>query len=297
MISSQRKSQIYSVAASFAIHAAAIVVMFFIKLSLPEDSLNMVLDSVFADERFQEEFEQEIEQTNEVATSMNVIESRSLSTAAGTGTGGTGGTVVASQKIEGATSLKEPTVPVRVGDISIPGAQFVAEDLGTGVIKGDVGRVVDGYGTALSQLTQELVRLMREQKLMVVWLFDESESMRDDQKEIREKFHKVYEELGLVAKSDSKLRLTDEILLSSIWSYGENFTEHTKQPTAKVAEVREAIDKIGIEESGKENMCKAITAAISKYGPIAQRQRRRMAIIVVSDESGDDGEKVEDEKE
>lgn len=294
MITAQRRSQLYSLVVSFGVHALAIVVMFFIKLSLPEDSLTLVLDSVFSEERFQEEFEHEIEQTNEVATSMNIVESRSLSTAAGTGTGGTGGTVVATKKIESATSLKEPTVPVRVGDISIPGAQFVAEDLGTGVIKGDVGRVVDGYGTALSQLTQELVRLMREQKLMVVWLFDESESMRDDQKEIRDKFHKVYEELGLVAKSDSKLRLTDEVLLTSIWGFGDNFTEQTKQPTAKIAEIREAIDKIGVDGSGTENMCKAISSAISKYGPIAQRQRRRLALVVVSDESGDDGEMVED---
>lgn len=294
MITAQRRSQLTSVAVSFGLHALAILVMLFIKLSLPEDSLNMVLDSVFSDERFQEEFEHEIEQNNEVATSMNVMESRSLSTAAGTGTGGTGGTVVATQKLESASSLKEPTVPVRVAEISLPGAQFVAEDLGTGVIKGDVGRVVEGYGAALSQLTQELIRLMREQKLMVVWLFDESESMRDDQKEIREKFHKVYEELGLAAKSDAKLRLTDEVLLTSIWSFGDNVTEHTKQPTPKVSEVREAMDKIEIEESGKENMCKAITSVIGKYGPLAQRQRRRLAVVVVSDESGDDGDHVEE---
>lgn len=279
---------------SFGVHVLAFVVMFFIKMSLPDDTLHLVLDSVFSEERFQEEFEHEIEQTTEVATSMNIVESRSISTATGTGTGGTGGTVVATQKIESASSIKDPKVTVRAGDITIPGAQFVAEDLGTGVVKGEIGRVVEGYGPALSQLTQELVRLMREQKLMVVWLFDESESMRDDQKEIRDKFHKVYEELGLAAKSDSALRAKDEILRTSIMSYGDNVTEHTKGPTSKVAEVREAMDKIGIEESGKENMCKAISSAIAKYGPIVTREKRRLAIVVVSDESGDDGELVED---
>jgi hypothetical protein len=285
-----------SVAVSFAVHLAAIVVMFFIKMSLPDDALHLVLDSVFSEERLQEEFEQEVEQSNQVAESMNIVESHSLSTAAGTGAGGTGGTVVAQQKIEEASSLKEPTVPIRVGEIAIPSANFVAEDLGTGTIKGDIGRVVEGYGPALSQLTQELVRLMREQKLTVVWLFDESESMRDDQKEIRGKFHKVYEELGLVAKSDAKLKLTDEILLTSVMSFGDNVTEHTPngKPTAKTEDVRAAIDKIQIEQSGKENMCKAVSSAIAKYGPMTQKQRRRLAIVVVSDESGDDGELIED---
>lgn len=294
LTAAQRKKQLYSVGVSFGLHIVAFIVMFFIKMSLPDDTLHLVLDSVFSEERFQEEFEHEIEQTQEVATSMNVVESRSLSTAAGTGTGGTGGAVVQTTKIESASSIKDPTVNVRAGDITIPGAQFLTSEMGTGQIKGDPGRVVDGYGPALSQLTQELIRMMREQKLMVVWLFDESESMRDDQKEIRDKFHKVYEELGLVAKSDSALRAKDEILLTSIMSYGDNVSEHTKGPTSKVSEVREAMDKISIEESGKENMCKAISSALAKYGPIAQRQKRRLALVVVSDESGDDGELVED---
>ncbi len=292
----QRKSQLTSVAISFGVHAVALVIMGLIKMSLPDDSLSMVLDSVFSEERQQEEFEQEVEQSNEVATTMNIVESQAVSTAIGSASGGTGGQVVAQQKIDDASSIKDPTIQVRVGDITIPGPNFVAEDLGTGAIKGDIGRVVEGYGAALSQLTQELIRLMREQKLTVVWLFDESESMRDDQKEIRGKFHKVYEELGLVAKSDSKLKMTDEVLLTSVMSFGDNVSEHTSpgKPTAKSEEVREAIDKIEIEESGKENMCKAVSSAISKYGPITMKQHRRLAVVIVSDESGDDGDMLED---
>jgi hypothetical protein len=298
MMTAQKRSQFYSVMVSLGVHVLALVAMFFIKMSLPDDSLQLVLDSVFSEERFQEEFEHEIEQTNEIATTMNVVESRMITSATGTGSGGDGGMVGGgggtAEKLDQASSLKEPQVAVGAGNISIPGPQFVADDLGTGPIKGDVGRVVDGYGPALSQLTQELIRLMREQKLMVVWLFDESESMRDDQKEIRDKFHKVYEELGLAAKSDSKLRATDEILLTSIMSFGDNVTEHTKAPTSKVADVREAMDKIEIEESGKENMCKAVSSALAKYGPYAQKQQRRLAVVIVSDESGDDGELIED---
>lgn len=305
----QKKSQYYSLTFSVGVHAAALLLMLFLKISLPEQTLDLVLDSVFSDERFQEEFEHEIEATNEIATSLNVVESNAATTATGTGTGGDGGAVSGggggagagggggmSQKLDSASSIKEPRVGFGTGDISLPGGQFLADDLGTGTgaIKGEVGRVVEGYGTALSQLTQELVRLMREQKTMVVWLFDESESMRDDQKEIRDKFHKVYEELGLAAKSDSRLRAADETLLTSIMSYGDNVTEHTKGATAKISEIREAMDKIEIEESGKENMCKAVSFAVSKYSQQAQKQHRRLAVVIVSDESGDDGLEIED---
>ena len=69
--------------------------------------------------------------------------------------------------------------------------------------------------------------MMRESKVMVVWLFDESESMKDDQQEIADQFHKIYEELGIAAKSDKELskrprgdRLQDEVLLTAITSYG-----------------------------------------------------------------------------
>jgi len=293
----QTKSQLYSVVVSFALHILAFAGMFFIKMSLPDDSLHLVLDSVFSEERFQEEFDREIEQSNEVATTMNVVESNSISTSIGAGTGGTGGSAGAAgtaAKLDNASSLKEPVVSVGVGEISVPSASFLADDLGTGAVKGEVGRVVEGYGPALSQLTQELVRLMREQKLMVVWLFDESESMRDDQKEIRDKFHKVYEELGLVANSDSKSKQKDEVLLTSIMSFGSDFKEHTPKPTSKISEIREAMDRIDVEPSGKEHTCKAVSAALTKYGPIAQRQNRRLAIVIVSDESGDDGEYIED---
>ena len=41
-------------------------------------------------------------------------------------------------------------------------------------------------------------------------------------------------------------------------------------------------------------MCGAINWAIVKYKEIARRQKRKLVIIVVSDESGDDGKDVEE---
>jgi hypothetical protein len=156
-----------------------------------------------------------------------------------------------------------------------------------------VGAWVDGYGTALSQITQELVRMMRQQKVMVVWLFDKSESMKDDQKEIRENFHKVYEELKIVTQKDERLRRRgDDILLTSVWAFGEKYEPLTRQPTADIDVIRKAIDDVPIDPSGVENTCAAIGAAIDQHQRQASAQRRKLVLIVVTDESGDDHEQL-----
>src|SRR5690606_16527922 len=125
--------------------------------------------------------------------------------------------------------LKDPILVPDIREFSMPSESLLGHDLGEGAVMGETGAVVDGYGAALSRLTRELLRMMRESKVMVVWLFDESESMKDDQREIRDQFHKVYEELGIAVKSDTSLnsrrgrgnRPQDEILLTAIAGFGE----------------------------------------------------------------------------
>ena len=277
---------------SFFIHAAALVGLSFIVFKSPLDQLQMIVDSVFTDERPQEDFNEDVEQSTEAADTVNYVAGAMASS--GLSTGGTGGPIVAQQKLDEATSLQEPTVKVNISNLNLPGLKTISQDLGSGQVTGDIGRVVEGYGAALGQMTQELVRLMREQKVLVVWLFDESESMKDDQKEIRERFYKVYEELGLVQKSDAKLKVSDEILLTSVMSFGEHVHEHTSKPTSNVDEIKKSIDKIQIDESGLENTCAAIQSAVQKYRDVARSQRRKLVLIVVSDESGDDGKNVEE---
>jgi hypothetical protein len=280
------------IAISLTLHVVMLFALSMIVFQGPLEKLQMVLDSVFDDERIHEEFTQEVEQSTEAAETVNYVAG---SMAAGmTATGGSSGPVVAQQKLDSAESLREPDVRVNIGAMTVPGLNIISQDLGSGQVTGEVGRVVEGYGAALGQMTQELVRLMRESKVHVVWLFDESDSMTDDQKEIRERFYKVYEELGLVQKQDSKLKLSDEILLTSVMSFGKGVNEHTPKPTANVEDIKKAIDNIKVDESGLENTCSAINAVLGKYAAGAARQKRKLVVILVTDESGDDGEHVEE---
>ncbi len=281
---------------SLSLHAVVLIALAFIKYQVERAAPEVALDSVFSEERVQEEFEREIDTSTEVAETMNLVASAVASSGGGSGIGGGGGTGSgsASAKIDSSTSLKEPTFNIRAGAISVPGLNMIGNDLGAGQITGEVGRVVEGYGAALGQITQELIRLMRDEKVLACWLFDASESMEDDRREIRDNFHKVYEELGMVAKSDDKLKMAEEPILTSIFTFNTNANELTAKPTSDVKLIRAAIDRVVKDESGDENFCTSASMVISKYAKLAAGQKRKLVIILASDESGDDDSKLEE---
>jgi len=279
-------------AVSLGLHVVALLALGLIKYQINNGDVQAVLDSVFSEERVQEEFEQEVDVSTDVAETMNFIAGSIApnTTAVGGGTGA----VAAQTKIDQSESLKEPDFTFKAGAITVPGLNILSNDLGSGQVTGDIGRVVEGYGAALGQITQELIRLMRDEKVLACWMFDASESMEDDRREIRDNFHKVYEELGLAAKSDDKLRYTEEPILTSIFAFNTNATELTQKPTSDIKQIRTAIDKITKDEGGDENFCTSAASIIAKYGRMAASQKRKLVLIMVSDESGDDGSKIEE---
>ncbi len=288
-----KSDQIKAVVVSFLLHFVALGSLAFVVQQVKQMEIIVPLETVFDEERVQEQFEQEIEKATEAATSMTYVAGGSLSGA----TGGTGAPAVSQRAIEASESLKDADISVNVGVMDINGISDLGTDLGEGEVSGEVGAAVEGYGTALSRVTQEIIRHMRQSKVLVVWLFDESESMTDDQKEIRDQFHKVYDELGIVEKQDKDIKAAaakdKEILQTVIWGYGNKVDELMKGPSSNLKDIKEAIDKIQKDETGLENTCMAINYVIDKFGPQARRQKRKLLIVLVTDESGTDGQNID----
>lgn len=171
---------------------------------------------------------------------------------------------------------------VNVGDV----ADFTAAGTGfnTEVPEGTYGEpqaIVDSYQEAMDRITQEILHMLSKGKVLVIWCFDQSESMKDDQEEIRDRIDRVYSELGLseAARGDA--------LFSAVTSYGEKFQLHTPKPTADVEEIRAAIGEVPIDKSGKEMMCLAVGSSIATFHKYATSGRRQLALILVTDESGE----------
>ena len=288
-----KRKEATAVLISFGIHIVALGSLAFVVQQAKELDLLIPLETVFDEERVQEQFEQEIEKATEVAQTMTYVAGGSVSGAVG----GSGAPAVSQRAIEQSESLKDPDISVNVGAVDINGVADLGADLGEGEVTGEVGAAVEGYGAALSRVTQEIVRHMRQSKVLVVWLFDESDSMKDDQKEIRDQFHKVYEELGIVEKEDKDIKAAagreKEILQTIIYGYGDKLHEHMKQPSSDLKEIRAAIDKISVDETGKENTCMAINTVVDRFGPMARRQKRKLLVVLITDESGTDNQNID----
>ena len=279
-----------SIVVSLLVHGLVLVVLMMIPLVIDAGAPDILLESIFSEDLPKEEIEQKLELDTKPAETLNVIAGGTPSTAIGAASQ-PASTPIDVQK---AKVLNEATVEAPRIEALTMSDEVMATELGEGEITGEVGAMVEGYGAAMGIISQEIIRMMRKQKVTVIWLFDESGSLVDDRKEIRENYLRVYEELGIASAQDKDLRRGSELLLTVVASYGKQIHEHTPRPTADPAMVMAAIDKVQEDPSGEENMCNSVAQVISKYTRMAIQGKRKLAVIVVSDESGDDGDSVEE---
>jgi hypothetical protein len=182
-----------------------------------------------------------------------------------------------------------PQSPVRTMVPSTPGRDF-----GNGVtISGNVTGHVGSVGEALDQLAAEILRNLADHKLLVVWLFDESGSMRDDQQAIKESFNRVARDLKLNLGDDTR---SSDALLHAVVGFGQSVHFELRKPTTDLDAVGQAIDHLMTDESGAEKTMRALQIVLGEYQKYISKDRRLM-IILVTDESGDDGAEVEEARQ
>ena len=279
-----------SILVSFVVHAVVLIVLVMIPVMIPAMTPDVMLESIFTEELPKDQMEQELDLDTKPAESLNVIAGGTPSTAVGAAAQ-SASTPVDVQK---AKVLNEATVDApRVEAMQLTDEVLTAE-LGEGEVTGEVGAMVEGYGQAMGIITQEIMRMMRQQKVLVIWMFDESGSLEDDRKEIRENYMRVYNELGIAVKQDKDLRKKSDQMLTAVTSYGQAVHYHTRQPESDPERIKAAIDRVPVDESGEENMCRSVAAVLQKHSRYTMGGKRKIAVIIVSDESGDDGDYVED---
>lgn len=284
---------------SLVVHVLIVVVLLFIPYAIEKAAPELALETIFNEDRDAVEYDQELDEETEVSENLTFMAGGTVSTSLGANSQ----PVAAQVKVAESTALKEPNLNPSLNDIAIPTESSIIKALGEGQVAGETGAMVAGYGAAMHRLSAEIMRMMHEKKTVVIWLFDESESMKDDQKEIRDNFHKIYSELGIAQKQQDektkgRKRRGPEALQTVICSYGANVTDRTNprdnsksKPTANLEQIQQAIDSIPIDATGSENMCSAIAQVCKRYGSLSRN--RKLAIVVVTDESGDDGAQID----
>lgn len=195
---------------------------------------------------------------------------------------------VAPPKLNTTVSDKITQIKVEVGAANV--FTTTGQTFASAVPQGTLGEALttaDGYGEAMDILTQEILNRLAKGKVLVVWVFDQSLSMKDDQKEIRERLEKVYQELGL--SSTTK----EDALWTGVVSFGKDFAVHTPRPTNLITEIRKAIDAVPVDESGEEMTCSAIGRTVQSFRQFSGAGGgRQLMLVLVSDESGNQQDNI-----
>lgn len=162
--------------------------------------------------------------------------------------------------------------------------------------KGKVGQGTEGAAGAVDRITFELLQSMEEKPTLIVWLFDQSGSLHRQRQEIRDRFDRIYEELGIAQKSGApgfKRHTNDVPLLTSVIGFGSDVTLYTEDPTDDLAEIKSIVDNINVDSTGEERVFTAIASATEQYKSLRRSRgsngpQRNVMFVVVTDERGDD---------
>ncbi len=162
--------------------------------------------------------------------------------------------------------------------------------------KGKVGQGASGASGAVDRITFEILQSLEERPTLVVWLFDQSGSLHRQRNEIRDRFDRIYKELGIAENSGAKVfrRNDNDIpLLTSLVGFGSSVTLYTEEPTDDLEEIKAIVDNIEVDSSGEEKVFSAIASAADKYKSLRRSRgsngpQRNVLFVVVTDEKGDD---------
>ena len=120
-------------------------------------------------------------------------------------------------------------------------------------VKGAAGVGATGAMGAVDRLTEEVAASLEERRTLVVWLLDQSLSMQPQREAIAKRLDRIYEELRLPEKPDGAPAQSP--LLSSVVAFGKNVTFKLEEPTADLAEIKQAVASIENDPSGVEMTC------------------------------------------
>ena len=278
---------------SIVMHLMMLAGMFCWQIVTELPKPKLVVETVFTEERPQEEFTQEMMIDTSTSQTLAV-------TAGGTVTGQLGSaaaTPMATQNIERSDALKEPTINVtQFASVTLPGIGDVNLDLGEGEVSGEIGARVDGYGAAMHRMTHELRRMMRQDQVLAVWLFDETKSLEDERQEVSENFQKIYEELDIAREQATVKKERFESLETLVCAFGKGLRKVTPKPTSDLKEIKQAILKIQESQdlSGEEYVFSSFGSILDEYGKQARATDRKLVVMLLTDEIGNDIELLEE---
>ena len=82
----------------------------------------------------------------------------------------------------------------------------------------------------------------------------------------------------------------------AIVGFGEGIHYELEKPTVDIDAIGKAIENLRVDDTGTENTLHAINEVINHYGGLIKKDRK-LLIVLVTDESGDDGDFIEEARQ
>ena len=166
----------------------------------------------------------------------------------------------------------------------IPEGTEVDETL---VVQGTTGEGIIQLDAALDRVTWEIAANLKERKVLIVWLIDASGSLIEQRKAVTKRMRRIYGELQAL-ETAGQIPNLDQPILSAVVSFGLKTTFLTQNPTPHVDDIVASLEKAPIDDSGVENVFGAVKQVIDKWQSFRINQGRRILIMTITDEAGDD---------
>ena len=159
----------------------------------------------------------------------------------------------------------------------------------------DGSRRIADFAAATDQVAAEIFDSCLDRPTLVVWLLDRTESAADLRRQVVRRLGEIYPKLdGFRFGPQSDNPAADAWLVSVLGTFAGSTEFLTPEPTADGAELIKAAASFGEDPSGDEHTFAAIAEAVERFGPAADKEHRRLLIVVATDETGDDDQRVDE---
>jgi hypothetical protein len=170
------------------------------------------------------------------------------------------------------------------------------------IVKGAGSVGTSGAMGAIDRITHEILLSLDERPTLVLWLFDQSGSLKPQRESIAKRFTRIYKELGIIEQSGNSAFKQHRHpegarpLLTAVAQFGSSVELITPKPTDELAQIKSAVRSVSDDPDpgGRENVFQAVgfLAQRFRHHRLAQ-PRRNVMIVVFTDEAGDDIEALD----
>jgi len=166
------------------------------------------------------------------------------------------------------------------------------------IVKGAGSVGTSGAVGAVDRITHEILLSLDERPTLVVWLFDQSGSLKPQRESIAKRFDRVYKELGIIEAAGGAAfkQHQEKPLLTAVAQFGRSVSLITPKPIDELVEIQAAVRAVSDDPDGKgrENVFQSVGYLAEKFRHHRlARPRRNVMIVVFTDEAGDDLEALD----